>query len=362
MTASKYSIGVHNYAFNNAPINTYATGELAAYLADLGLADAGGAIAHTKLQDTNGLWSTGAIPTLAAHQALFLSEARALGFRTLLAWTTPPAGPGDDAPWTDAGQALLANFDAAAALVAAIPDADILIYGNEREVDGISNSDADGQHRARYFALEDRAGAIWRGLGKLWAVGADEAAANFLGSIEERTASWSANPDWLALHLYGTNTVPAHLQIIREAIEQRTGRAWEIVVSEWALDFENLTGWNTKEYVRDSRARDYAEHFGRELRRQRMHGCYFTFKEVVRPLEGITQADTTRYPLQGLDDALSDVAVNPLPPARSPTGAASRTYRYLREGRLANGAFNAAYRAAKEYARSIVGYPAYWGS
>lgn len=361
MTASKFSIGIHAPSFQTgADGNEYVAGQLATYLSDLGLADADGAIAHVKLNDQNGKWATGAgeIPSLAAHQITFLSEAKALGFRTLLAWQTPSVA--GEAPWTDLGQTLLTRFDTAAALIGGLADVDIIVYGNEREVEDISNSAADEVYRLRYFALEARCGAIWQGQGKLWAVGADQATANFLGALDERQAAWTAagkTPDWLALHMYGTGTAASHVALVRDAIEYRTGRAWNIVVSEWALDFENLAGWNTKDYVRDYRARDYAEHFGRALRRERVYGCYFTFKEIVAD----PAAFPGRMPRQGTIDSLSDSPVHDEPPAFSPSGAASRTLRYMTEGRYANNYWAAKRRGIKERMRSLLTYDSYWG-
>lgn len=357
---STYGIGIHCQSFQTgADGNEYQTGQLAAYLTALGLADAGGAIAHVKLQDTNGLWTTGAIPLLAQHQIDFLSDAKALGFRTLLAWTTPPTGPG--APWTDAGQAYLAQFDTAAALVDNLSNVDIILWGNEREADGLSNSEANEIERLRYFALEARAGAIWQAAGKLWAVGADQTTANFLDSIEEREAAWTAasvTPDWLALHMYGQGgTVASHLALVRDAVEYRTGRTWNIVVSEWAVAFEGLSAWNTKPQVRDYRARDFAEWFGRALRRERIYGCYFTMKELVAD----PVAYPGRMPRQGIVDSLSDTAVNSEPPSSDPDGSATRTYRYIVEGRGVARAWNALWAGRKERARSLRTYYGYWG-
>lgn len=393
MTAAKYSIGVHNYQVNNADVNEYTAGELAAYLTALGMTgDAQGAFAHTKLKDLVGYWYGGLVPTgggwvaedpptPAGHERVFLQEAKALNFKTMVAWVprspeseTPPWDTVGD-PWAMTDDAYsMAQFDLAAqACVDTYTDVDVWLFGNEREAEqrdaefGIGNGEDDEANRLGWFELEARAGAIWREAGKQWAVGGDTASANTLDAIEQRMAAWTAAgvafPDYMVFHGYGDGgVVSRQIRDVRDALEYRTGVDWsdKIIWSEWGIAFENQTSYNTKDWIRDYRSRDYAEHIGRALRRQRCYGTYFNLKEIVRPWEGITTSDSTLYPRQGIIDSLSDTAVNAEPPSQVPTTAAATTRRYLVEGRYATREWNAAWQAFKEYARSLVSYPGYW--
>lgn len=383
MTAAKYSIGVHNYQPNNAEINEYAAGELADYLTALGTPGAaGGAMAHTKLKDLGGNWALGQVPTgggwtnPTGHERIFLQEAKALGFTTVVAWVPrSPEGPSYDDPWEVIDDpVLMAAFDtAAAACVSTYTDVDVWMFGNEREATqrdgrfGIGNGDEDAENRHGWFTLEARAGAIWRDLGKGWACGADTAAANSLGVIEERMEAWAdaglANPDYFAFHCYGDGGfVPRQVHDLKAALELRTGASWtdKIIFTEWGISFENLTSYDTKDYIRDYRSRDHAEHIGRAFRRERCYGTYFNLKEIVRPWQGITTSDSTLYPRQGIIDSLSNTAVHANPPSIVPSVAGATTRRYLIEGAYANRDWNALWQGFKEQARSLVSYPGYW--
>ena len=365
MTAAKYSIRVHNYSPNNALVNEYAAGQLATYQTAIGVSLAG-ALAHDKIRDTAGRWESGLLPLnwgTNNHGSVFMDEAKALGMVTVGAWS-PQASDGEPEPWEEDGYndaGLMANFDTACALAASTyPNVDVWIFGNERETKG-GDAGPGGDDEARYFALEARCGAIWQNTsGKQWMVGADQAPANFLASIEQREAAWAAagvTPDWLSLHHYGDGGfVSRNVNDIRAAIEHRTGRTWNIAFTEWALSFENTSGYGTKDYVRDYRARDFNEHIGRALRRERVYGCYFNFKEIMDD-----HVDFPGFmPRQGIIDSLSDAAVHANPPSRSPTTAGLTTRRFLIEGAYANRDWNALWQGFKEQARSLVSYPGYW--
>jgi hypothetical protein len=286
-----------------------------------------------------------------------------------------PDGEDEYDPWevTD-DPAKMAEFDAAAQLcVDTYTDVDVWMFGNEREAldrdgrFGIGNGDEDEENRLGWFALEARAGAIWRAAGKGWAVGADTAAANSLDAIEERMAAWAdaglTSPDYFTFHCYGDGGfVSRQVRDVRLALEHRTGEAWsdKIIFTEWGISFENQTSYNTKAWIRDYRSRDYAEHIGRAFRRERCYGTYFNFKEIFRPWEGITTSDSTKYPQQGIIDSLSATAVNAEPPSQLPTTAALTTRRYLMEGTYSKNAWGATWLGLKERARSLLTYPGYW--
>lgn len=363
-SVTAYSIGLHNYEPNNAPTNAYTTGEIADYLALLGLATGGGAIAHAKLKDQAGFWAGGLLPSswgTGNHNSLFMTEAKAAGFTTVGQWMFS----GATVPWDYVDDAAkMAAFDTAAALlVSTYPDVDAWLFGNEREADGIGNGIADDDARAAWFSLENRAGQIWQGLGKGWAAGADQAVSNFLSALDERQAAYDTDPDYWVVHGYGNGGLSArHIRDVRLALEHKTGATWSdrVIWGEIAIDFENLTGFDTKDWVRDYRARDWWEHIGRALRRERCFGCYFNLKEVMRPWDGITTEDTTKYVVEGMLDSFENTAQNANPPARLPVTAGAITRRYLIEGPLERNAVGAALQAAKEFARSYPEYFTYW--
>lgn len=360
MTAAKYAIGVHNYEPNNAPVNEYTAGELASYQTALGVSLAG-AVAHAKLKDSANRWQGGVVPGGAGggqwgtndHNNTFMTEAKALGMVTFGAWMPEESS---NKPWDyldDAGA--MANFDAAAAeCVSVYPDVDIWLFGNEREGHDLDNSAAQVND---WFTLENRAGQIWQGLGKQWATGADQSIANQLSSITSRLALYDSTPDHWVVHAYGNGGFTSrNVRDVRRSFEALLGYRPSLIYGEWAIDFENLTGYDTKDWVRDYRARQFNEHVGRALRRERCYGCAFNLKELMNVTVDFPDYEAR----QGLIDALSDAETATNPPSRLPTSAAAVTRRYLIEGVMKGNEWGAVWQGAKEYGRSIASYPGYW--
>lgn len=313
-------------------------------------------MAHSKLKDSAGRWrATGTVPPTwgtGGHDYLFIQEAKAAGFTTIAAWV-PGSDDPDNYPWEfldDAGA--MANFDlAAAACVSEYPDVDIWLFGNEREQFDMSSSDEGYQN---WFTLENRAGQIWKGLGKQWAAGADQAIPQLLTTIQERrNYYYDTDPDYLCIHAYGNGGFTSrNVRDVRLAVEHKTGRSWELIFTEWAIDFENLTGYDTKAWVRDYRARDYIEHVARALRRERCYGCFFTMKEIVQEVGQLPQA--------GILLALSDTASAVNPPSMDPTDAFATTRRLCVEGPYTGNEWGARWQGIKEFARSTLLFPGYW--
>ncbi len=351
MTLPRYCVGVHGYEPNNALVNVYTAGELQTYLTALGLgSDAGGALAHEKLKDTTERWRAGTVPATwgtDGHDYLFIQEAKALGFKTVAAWV--PEGAWNY--YEDAGE--MAQFDlAAAACVSTYPDVDVWLFGNERES---KDFDADVDETDAWFTLENRAGQIWQGLGKEWMAGADQAPANFLSTLKERMDDyWATDPDWLALHHYGSGGFTARqVGDLRRSIEYISGKTWDIAFTEWALDFENLTGYGTKAWVRDYRSREFNEHIARALRRERVYGCFFNFKEIA-------QESPDFFPRLGILQGMSNTQTDAEPPSPEATTAGLVVRRYLLEGRYWRNAIGATWQGLIERRQRSVGADEYW--
>lgn len=337
---SQYALGVHNF-----DQGSYQAGDLAAYYAALGVdaLELQGAVAHLKFRDNTPVgseaWRTGAIPTMSAHNQMFLSEAKALGMRTLVAYVPENS-------WNEtANPTLMANLQTAAALAASTyTDVDIWLFGNERQQKTVDVAED-------WFVVENICGQVWQGAGKQWAAGADQAPNNLLSTIQERRADyWATDPDWLVFHEY--EALPQHVREIRRATEALTGRSWNIVFTEWALDFENPAQTGTKDWVRDYRAREYAEHWGRALRRERVWGCYFTLRELLDELPD-------QLPLHGLADSLGD-AISDSPPARDSSDVALKSRRYYLYAENALAEWNARHKARRIQQRNALDRIGYW--
>jgi hypothetical protein len=360
MADHKYFCGLHGYEPNNAPVNIYTPGEFADYHALLGFTPTG-AFAHEKLKDQAGQWRAGGTPTWATDYP-FIQEAKAAGYVTIGAWQFEDE---DNLPWDFVNsEPDMDQFDAAAAAcVSNFPDVDVWIFGNEREVHGIDSTEEFEAERAVWFGLEQRAGTIWKNAGKGWAAGADQAVAGFLQTLPERLNIYTTTPDYWVLHAYERGGFSArHIRDVRRTVEEITGepQADRLVYTEIGMDFEPGATYGTKAWIRDRRARDWWEHVGRALRRERSFGCYFTMKAVMRPWDGITTDDTTKYIIEGMLDAVLNTEQNPQLSSSKPATAAATTYRYLREGPYANNAAGAAWQAAREYARSFPAYFTDW--
>lgn len=351
MTLTKFAVGIHKQEVSN-----YLTGQLQTYLTYLGLgSDAGGAIAHLKLRDQTSLWAAGTPPTVAGQNALFLSEAKTLGFRTLVAYVADGSYLAFS-PSGTAGQR--ANLATAALALAGTANIDILVYGNELQAT-VGAAWADS--RTYWYDAEAACGAQFQAAGKLWAVGADQSRVNTLQYLSDRRAAWGATvPDFYNFHSYGTTgSPPRSVGDLMDTFNFLMGQVLneKCIFAEWALDFEGLGAAGTKAWVRDYRAKEYAEHLAREFRRHRCYGVYFTLEEVLADIALVPPVG----PALGLKNALLNAAQTTAPPARAPATAGTETYRVLTEGRYTNKRFNAAVLAALEYARSILLYPAYWG-
>lgn len=336
MSAAKYCLGVHNF-----DQGSYAAGDLDAYVAALGV-DAGeltGAVAHLKFRDFGELWRTGAIPTMSAHNQTFLSEAKAKGMTTIVAYVPENS-------WNNVGNAsLMSNLQTAAALAATTyTDVDVWLMGNERQQKTVDTAED-------WFTVENICGQVWQGLGRGWAAGADQAPNNLLSTIQRRRADyWDTDPDWLIFHEYGA--IPAHVREIRLAVEALTSRTWNIAFTEWALDFEGLLAEGTKPWVRDYRAREYAEWWGRALRKERVYGCYFTLRELLD--------EPDLLPVAGLADALSEVEVADEPAAFDPSDAGLKTRRYLLYGANSRAVWNATWKGWRVLFRHLALRLGYW--
>lgn len=345
----RFVAGVHGpdtALVGDQEVRAYVPGSLQRYLTLLGVMDdspapARGAIAHVKIRDEAGAWRRGRAPEIAPSVKEFLKDARALGFRTVVAWI--PHGA-----WTPAaiGPALPAERDrlrdAARAVARALGDlADGLLFGNEPEA--LLGPAPTTRDWAAYWAAEAIAGAAWRAEGKAWIAGADMSASHLVDTLPSRVAAWEAVlgkgalPDALAAHLYGEGgDQPEHLEVLLRAILTKLGgRVLQLIVTEWALGFESAkVERGSKEYLRDARARDYTAAMAARMAELEILGCFFTLREIMEYIEQVPESyATSPAVLVGLQLALlADPSLAPAP-ILNPQKAMAKGMRLEREAR-----------------------------
>lgn len=342
----RFVAGVHGpdtALVGDQEVRPYVAGSLQRFLQALGVmsdgeaAPARGAIAHVKIRDESGAWRRGRAPEIAPSVKAFLKDAKALGYRTVVAWI--PHGA-----WVPAalGPALPAEQDrlrdAAKAIARSLGDlVDGWIFGNEPEaLLGVAASTRDW---AGYWTAEAIAGAAWRAERKAWIAGADMSAAHLVDTLPARVAAWEAVlgkgalPDALAAHLYGEGgDQPEHLEVLLRALAWKLGgRILQLIVTEWAIGFEGVgVERGSKEYLRDERARDYTAAMAARMAHFEILGCYFTLREILEFLDHASAIPPAV--LHGLQSALGGYALTEAP-ILNPQKAMAKGMRLEREAR-----------------------------